>query len=285
MMIPPDEGHQIERLARVLRWGPAGVGTLAGRGPTGRLGRAGEFEEYRPWRPGDDLSSLDVRVYRRLRRRVARVDREDSALPLTILVDRSASMDDPERERCVRGLTSFFLALARAQGEPSRLLFFAGNRPHAAAGIEPGTVEGAFEANPCSGTSDFARSFAATPIDPHGPGRVVIFTDGFGLTADRALAPLARLGRGLLLAPLTDEERSPSLRGPVRFLSRESEASWSGVVDAATITRYREGMRARFEFLERWFRTRGGDAHSIAAAKGWAGAVETCLDRGRVLCR
>ena len=74
--ITPEARREIERLARALRWGPAGVGTVQGRGPAGRLGRAGEFEEYRPWRPGEELRSIDVKVLRRLRRRVARVDRK-----------------------------------------------------------------------------------------------------------------------------------------------------------------------------------------------------------------
>jgi uncharacterized protein (DUF58 family) len=287
-IIAPEERREIERLARVLRWGPAGIGTIAGRGPAGRLGRAGEFEEYRPWRPGEELRSIDVRVLRRLRRRVARVDREESALPLTVLVDRSASMADPARESCVIALATFFLALARARGEPRRLLFFSQGRPvraeTTAAGPE-GALERAFAAHPCRGCTDFAEAFAATPFDPRGPGRVVVLSDAAGLAEEGALAPLARLGRPSWIAPLTAEEISPTLRGRVEFVSREGEPPWRGVVDVETAARYRTALAARFLRIEREMRARGGDALVIAAEAGWGRAITACLARGRLLRR
>jgi len=285
-ILAPEERREIERLARALRWGPAGVGTVAGRGPAGRLGRAGEFEEYRPWRPGEELRSIDVRVMRRLRRRVARVDREESALPLTVLVDRSASMADPARERCVVALVSFLLSLARARGEPRRLLFFVDGRPlPGAAASAEGAVERAFAALPCTGTTDFARAFAAAPLDARGPGRVVVLSDAAGLAGEGALAPLARLGRPFWLAPLVAAEISPSTRGRVELVSREDEPPWRGTIDAAAAARYRAALAARFLRIERELRARGGDALAFAAEAGWSRAISACLARARLLRR
>lgn len=287
-IIAPAALRDIERLARAVRWGPAGIGTVAGRGPAGRLGRAGEFEEYRPWRPGEDLKSIDVRVARRLRRRVARVDRVESTLPLTVLVDRSGSMSDPVRETCVVALAHFFIALARARGEPRRLLFFVDGRPRAAGSELAGdgrALASAFARVPCGGSSDFARAFAAVPPDTHGPGRVVILSDAAGLADERALAPLARLGRPLWLAPLTLDERAPALRGRFELVSSEAEPAWRGVIDDATAARYREALAMRFHRLEAELRARGGDAQVVAAEEGWTGAVAACLARGRMLRR
>jgi uncharacterized protein (DUF58 family) len=281
-LVPAAERREIERLARRLRFGPAGIGPLAGRGAPGRLGRAGEFEEYRPWRPGEELRTLDLRVWRRLRRRVARVDREDSALPLTLLVDRSASMADPARERCVRALALLLVAVARARGEPRRLLFFAGGAPHRG---DTEDIEASFAGATCGGTSDFAAAFAALPLDPRGPGRVVVLSDAAGLADDRALLPLARLGRPFWLAPLLAEERSPSLAGAVTLHSREREPAWSGVVDAALRARYREGLAARLGRLERTLRAHGGDAQLVTVEDGWAAAAAAALARGRMLRR
>jgi len=279
----PDRA-EIERLARVLRWGPAGVGPLAGRGEAGRLGRAGEFEEYRPWRPGDDLRSLDVRVIRRLRRRVARVDREDTAQPLTVLVDRSASMDHPVRERCVRGLVSFLLALARAHGEPARVLGFVDGPPSALPSAVA-ELERALDARPPRGTGEFTRAFRSVPVDPLGAGRVVVVSDAFGLEDDDSLVPLLAHGRPLLLAPLLPEERNPRVGGAVVLRSAEDEAPWEGTLDRATVERYRRRFAARWRHLTRWFRTHGGEAQVVAAEAGWTDAVRVGLERGRWLRR
>jgi len=287
--ITPEARREIERLARALRWGPAGVGTVQGRGPAGRLGRAGEFEEYRPWRPGEELRSIDVKVLRRLRRRVARVDREESALPLTVLVDRSASMADPVRESCIVALAHFLLALARARGEPRRLLFFVDGRAGSGLAGTVGGAEGelarAFAATPCAGPSDFARAFSALPLDPRGPGRVVVLSDAAGLADERAIAPLSRLGRPFWIAPLVPEELAPSPRGRVALISREAEPGWTGTIDAAAAARYRGALAARFAWLERELRARGGDALAVPAAAGWSRAIGACLARGRMLRR
>lgn len=275
---------EIERLARALRWGPAGVGPLAGRGEAGRLGRAGEFEEYRPWRPGDDLRSLDVRVMRRLRRRVARVDREDTAQPLTVLLDRSASMADPVRERCVRGLLGFLLALARAHGEPTRVLAFV-DGPPVALPSAAAALDGALDALPPRGTTDFVRAFRSVPVDPLGAGRVVVVSDAFGLEDDGDVAPLLRHGRPLLLAPLLPDERNPQVGGSVVLRSSEDEAPWEGTLDRATVERYRRRSAARCLHLTRWFRAHGGEAQVVSAEAGWTDAVRVGLERGRWLRR
>jgi len=282
-VIDSEERLRIDRLATTLRWGPAGAGHGTGLDSAGRLGRAGEFEEYRPWRPGDELSALDAGVYRRLRRRVARVDREDSTLPLTVLVDRSASMAAPHRDRCIRGLVVFFLALARARKEPRRLLF-----------LEDGTsraidlqsdLEGVFHRLPTGKTLQLGSALERVPPDGRGRGRVVLLSDGFDLTDEGLLTPLLSMGRTLWIAPWTQEERNPTIRGTVRLHSSESEPQWFGAIDEELVDRYRSRLRQRWRRIESWLRERGGDALHYPAEEGWEGAIQRSLSRGRWLRR
>ena len=123
-LLAPGERARIERLARRFRWKLTATGLLPGRRAGRRLGSAGEFEGYRPYEPGDDLRSLDVKVYARLRRPMVRLRRDDSVVPLTLLVDRSASMSGESRTRAVASLGLFFVAMARSNGDPVRVLGF-----------------------------------------------------------------------------------------------------------------------------------------------------------------
>lgn len=282
-MIDSEQRLRIDRLATTLRWGPAGAGHGTGLDLAGRLGRAGEFEEYRPWRPGDELSALDAGVYRRLRRRVARVDREDSSLPLTILVDRSASMAAAPRDRCIRELVVFFLALARARKEPRRLLFLEGGNCRS---IDlQSDLETHFNLLPTGKTLQLGRALERVPTDGRGRGRVVLLCDGFDVTDEQLLSPLLPLGRTLWIAPWTQEELSPTIRGAVRLHSSESEPQWFGAIDEELIDRYRSRLRQRWRRIESWLRERGGDALHYPAEEGWEGAIQRSLNRGRWLRR
>ena len=284
-VVPLESRSQLERLASLLQWGQSGRGQAAGRDRGGRLGRAGEFEEYRPWRPGDDLRSLDVRVYHRLRKRVTRIDREDSSLPLTLLIDRSASMAEPARDRCVRELALFFLALARYRGEARRVLFFSEDVPFPVSEVDPATIDRAFDRVPPSGSADFGRAVPALPLDPRGPGRLILLSDAFGLPDVTPLTRSSAHGRVLLLAPWTRQELTPSPVGAVTLRSRENEPPWSGVIDKTMVNAYVAQNDRRWAGLTSWFRERGGDAHRVIAEAGALGAIESCLERGRWLRR
>ena len=283
--LDPDVRRRLERLATLLRFAPSARGTSAGRDRGGRLGRAGEFEEFRPWRPGDELRALDVRVYRRLGRRVTRVDREDSASPLTLLVDRSLSMADPARERATRELAIFFLAVARARGEPCRVFFTTDRTLIPIAEKDPGTIEAAFDRVPPSGVADFTHALHSVPRSSLGPGRLVWLTDGFGIDALPPLAPAFEHGRVLLLAPWTREEWRPTPLGAVTLRSREGETEWSGAITPALVREYTARNTRRWQRLASTFRERGGDALRVVAEAGAIGAIDACLERGGWLTR
>lgn len=282
---PPAGEPTLRRLASRLRWGAAETAGWTGRQRGARLGRAGEFEEFRPWREGEELRSLDLSVYRRLRRRVARVDREDTALPLTLILDRSASMGIAPRDRCVRELALFALLLARAHDEPCavHLLTASGTRTILDAGLP--ALDAALATPPPGGSVDLANALARLPAPRHGPGRVLLISDGFGLSEPAELTPLLRFGRPIWLAPWTDEELAPPATGRARLVSAEDEPAWTGVIDPDTVATYTAHHRAWWRRLAASLERAGGSAHRCRAEGGALEAIPRAAGPGGWLRR
>ncbi len=274
------------RLARRLRWGIGAQGSAVyGQGGQ-RLGSAGEFEGYRPFEPGDDLRGLDVAVFARMRRAVYRVRREDSAIPLTLLVDRSASMSGELRERAVADLAALFVALAQSSGDPVRAYAFAaGEVGMFHEGIRsPAAIWRALAARTPAGSGDASRAFRRVPPDPAGRGVVVVLSDAMGLEdPGPAMQPLARLGLPFWVASWLEEELRPPLRGPVTLLPREREPPWHGTLDEAARRSYLQQVDGFQAAMRRRLRGLGGDFFLLPAETPIAEQVETIRREGRLL--
>lgn len=261
-LLPAETRARIDRLARRFQWGFSSRSPLPGQHRGRRLGTAGEFEGYRRYEPGDDLARLDVGVYARLRQRVVRLSREDSILPLTVLIDRSASMAGTHRERAMTELAAFFLQVARRGHDPVRLFAFSNGQLSASPGrlqsIE--SLETLLRHHPLRGDSNFAREFAQLGPDPAGPGVVIVLSDGFGIAEpERELAPLLEAGRTYWLALLEPDELDPPEQGRVRLVPRESGPTWQGDLDPSSLSRYRSQLRRYHDGLRGPLRERGGD--------------------------
>ena len=276
----------IARLARRFGWRTTSASSMPGRGSGRRLGSAGEFEGYRRYQPGDDLRHLDLRVWSRLRRPVVRVLREDSVIPVTLLVDRSASMAGDERERAVTELTAFFLCLARQGGDPVRAFTFSDGSLTSvpSATLREPSPAGWLGSRRPRGTSHFRRALRALPPDPAGRGVVLIISDAMGIhEPEQELAPLRRSGLPYWFAPLELAERHPGGRGRVRLRSREHEPSWSGVLDTTTHDEYRRQLEAYFGGLRRRFCEWGGDLFVLPAEDRIAQLVDHIRREGRLI--
>ena len=77
-----------------------------------------EFADYRVYEPGDDLRHVDWNIYARLDRLFIKLFHTDEALPLTLLIDNSRSMDfgSPTKLMCVKQVAAAlgYIALAYA---------------------------------------------------------------------------------------------------------------------------------------------------------------------------
>ena len=77
------------------------AGKLPGERRSKRRGRSVEFDDYRTYVPGDDLRHLDWNVFARLDRFFVKLFREEEDLSLSIVLDRSRSMDAGEPSKLV----------------------------------------------------------------------------------------------------------------------------------------------------------------------------------------
>lgn len=298
----------IERWCQVVRWRRTGYGAHAGTTAWGgRRGVAGEFAGYRPYEPGDDLRSLDLRVYRRLRERAVRVTQEDSALPVTIAVDRSASMDDPARVDSVVALTAFFSALTHRQRDSLRLFGFDDrsafpipqpNRlrsgalrealyhaPPAHEPLDDRSMSNPAQPLPRTAVTDglFTNGFRQIPPDPHGRGLILVISDAFGLTDVKgATRALSRIGVPWWISPLTPTERRPETSdGSVELRSREAESPWIGIISASLVSRYRAELRRFHQALDRELGRWGGGFTRYSTERSLESFVVECRRHGR----
>ncbi len=65
---------------------------LAGAHRSDRLGLGAEFAQHRDYQPGDDLRHINWRLFSRTRRLYVREFRAETAMPVYVVVDASASM-------------------------------------------------------------------------------------------------------------------------------------------------------------------------------------------------
>ncbi len=91
-------------------------------------GFSAEFAEYRHYQPGDDIRTLDWKLYARSDRTYVRRYEEDTSLACTLLVDRSRSMDFTTlaytKADIARTLAATLAIYLRGQGDATGLLTF-----------------------------------------------------------------------------------------------------------------------------------------------------------------
>lgn len=277
----------IRNLARRSRWRFAVRGMLPGTHPGRRLGSAGEFEGYRAYQPGDDVARLDARVFARHRQRMVRLLREDSVVPVTVLVDSSASMQGPERQSLLLDLVRLFFEMCQHRQDPFRVFSFGDGRIErapAATALAWDALRTWLEERSPTGASRFERELRQLPPDPAGRGVVVVISDAMGIeSAARDLAGVVRVGTPLWIAPLLPEELAPPLGGNCTLRSRESQEQWRGILDDTTRREYRAQLERYHGSLHRWFRAQGGDFVVVPTDESIVHAVERIRREGKLL--
>ncbi|ADO41234.1 DUF58 domain-containing protein [Ketogulonicigenium vulgare] len=108
----------LERL-RHLRFAPlyAKPGAGVGERRSDQRGAGLEFIDHRPYRPGDDIRDLDHRLMARLGQPYLRSYAADRQLPVSVVVDGSASMGAARRDVALQLAAMLgFVALAGGEG-------------------------------------------------------------------------------------------------------------------------------------------------------------------------
>lgn len=118
---------QVPRLSQATGLGLAArrvvEGLYGGRHRSPSLGAATEFHDHRPYQPGDDLRQIDWKAYGRSDHLLIRRYQEERDLPVTLVLDRSASMayGRPNKFDWARLAATAIALLAIDQGDRVRL--------------------------------------------------------------------------------------------------------------------------------------------------------------------
>jgi len=266
------------------------AGKLPGERRSKRRGRSVEFDDYRTYVPGDDLRHLDWNVFARLDRFFVKLFHEEEDLSLSIVLDRSRSMDAGEPSKLV-----FAHRLAMALGyvglvNLNRVSVAAfGDRGGGEQGQSPQLVQlapirgrrnvrrlgefllaslGSVEERGVSarrrelaGGDLFRAAMRGVALSHQGRGVVIVISDFLGINdPSRGLNDVAGGRHGFdsyavqVLAPgelEPEREAEVGLVGDLRLTDAESGRAAEVTVSAALIGRYKERLEA---FLERFGR-------------------------------
>lgn len=241
---------QLER----LRFKPKRIhtGSLRGERLSKRKGISIEFADFRPYAIGDDTRHLDWKILARLDRPILRTYRDETELPVYLLLDDSASMqfgNPPKWQLAVQlaaalgyialsgGDAIFAVSLSKPeiQSSPLRGKSMFSHLLRLLKSLQP---EGKGLAE---GVSKFSRSNLPK-------GLAVLLTDGLDENFPDALRQLAsRSHEILLLQILSNAELELALEGDLRLLDCETD----DIVEiTATLSVMREYAQRLKEFCQ-----------------------------------
>ncbi|MFA0748136.1 DUF58 domain-containing protein [Fervidibacter sp.] len=223
------DAQLLARLER-LRFKPkrTHTGALKGERISKRKGISIEFADFRPYAVGDDTRHLDWKILARLDRPIVKTYRDETELPVYLLLDSSASMQfgNPSKWQLAIHLAAalgyialcgsdvlFPIALPQSDYRPlplrgksmfSRLLLWI-------KGLQPNG----------KGLAESLQQFARLDLPK---GLAVLLTDGLDESFPESLRQVASRGHELvLLQILSDAELQPTLEGDLRLVDCETE--------------------------------------------------------------
>lgn len=208
-----------------------------------RLGRHGaqeapvqgftrEFKDFRAYVPGDDVHSIDWRLYARLGRLFIRVFEEIKELHVHLLLDRSRSMAEPhgEKRRLALRLAAALAYLALVgRHRVSLWSFGSGLRRELPPRSGPGQIRAIVErlaALACDERTSLDAAFREFSPGRDRRGIVFVLSDLFGGSAGETEAALRRTAswpaETHVVHLFDPRERAPELRGETRLVEVET---------------------------------------------------------------
>ncbi len=259
----PAFARRLERLQWILRRRLASgqEGDVTGR----RKGGLIEFADHREYVPGDDLKYVDWNAYLRLNTLAIKEFAKEEEVPLTILVDVSASMGagSPGKFRLALQSAAGLGFVSLASGNPVRLVGFRRGRREASRIFRGKDALFPFlkrlEALSPAGRTDIegALKDAAASMPPR--GQMVLLSDLMEESRflERLGALSARNTETFVLRILAPPEISPPLEGRVTLVDSETGETLDLDLAGEDIARFHRDRTAREESLRRFLEARG----------------------------
>ena len=264
-LIPADVRARLKNLRLRARHGAGGDGL--GQHASRSRGAGLEFAQYRAYELGDEPRRIDWKLFARSDRYFVRESERDSPLPIWLVLDASASMEQADAARpdwrkldAAKTIAACAIELALRQGDRFGLITLAAGGPHLLA-ADAGSRHRdrcllELERIACAGTWP-AESTLRPLWERVLPSSLVLLLSDFfdDASADLALRFAAARREVLTVQMLSAEERDFPFTGGHRFLDPESGAERR--VEAAAV---------RSDFLERFASARANLARRFAAA-------------------
>ena len=234
-------------------------GFIAGLHRSPDFGFSQEFAEYRQYVPGDDLRMVDWNVFARADRLYLKRYRGETNTRVTILLDRSGSMefqaDGVRKIDYARFLAASLAYLAHHQRDAVGLISFDDEvRDYVAPSSRHGqwmkVLFGIDHAEPGNRT-DFAKPFLLFQELLRRRGIVIVISDFFAEPKHvvRTVAPLRHRGNDVMLFHVLDpQEVRPRLDGPRIMIDMETAQEIEVSPEYASGT-YRNRIAAHLEAL------------------------------------
>jgi len=249
--LPPDLRSRLRSLSIV----PRRAALLASAGQHDSRNRGGglEFAQYRAYERGDDLRSIDWKLYARSDRFFVRDAERESPVAVWILLDASASMAQADLARpdwtrfdAARRLAAGLIEIALSQGDRFGLIVEGADGPMVltprAGGRHRDRLRLAMAPLKAAGVARWTRDVAlfGERIGDH--DLILILTDGFDECCIEVTERLAASGRDVcLIQILTGDERDFPFDRGYRFHDPETGAAL--VADGPAL---RQDFLARF---------------------------------------
>ena len=249
--LPPSILQRLTRRRLSVRHALASVGV--GERRSRAKGTGIEFADHRPYQLGDDIRYLDRHVLARLGEHYIRQFSLYQQLPVTILLDASASMrfGQPDKFGVARALTAGLGYVALAGGDRVQVGAFSGDRvvwfsPLQGVGRAPAFFSWLESVSPRHVTNLTAAAQQAMER-LRSRGLLIVVSDWWTPNLEAALR-IFDLARQELVAVqvLAPEEEEPNrlAASDVRLVDAETGHEVELSLDAAAISRYRTDLEA-----------------------------------------
>ncbi|MCS7187711.1 MAG: DUF58 domain-containing protein [Armatimonadota bacterium] len=247
------DAQLLARLER-LRFKPRRIhtGTLRGERLSKQKGISIEFADFRPYAIGDDTRHLDWKILARLDRPIVKTYRDETELPVYLLLDTSISMQfgNPTKWQLATQLAAALGYIALCGGDA----LFTVALPQSDVKTVPLRGKGMFAnllrwlkglSPEGRGLAEGMQKFAHSDLPK---GLAILLTDGLDENFPSALHQVVYRGHEILLLQiLSDAELEPSIEGDLRLVDCETE---DAVEITATLTIMREYQRRLTEFCQ-----------------------------------
>ncbi|MBN1817173.1 MAG: DUF58 domain-containing protein [Sedimentisphaerales bacterium] len=227
-------------------------GRLQGERRSKRRGQSVEFADHRPYVAGDDLRFVDWNIYGRLDQLFLKLFLEEQDLTVHLLVDASASVGMPDREKntYIRKLAAAMGYISLAGNNRVTITLFGDGIVGQVANMRgraylPRMAELILN-TPTEGTSDFDKACRQAAGSRVGTGVMIVvsdflFKEGYESGLRRLIGGQYELYAMQTLCP---QELEPELAGDLKLVDAEDADSSEITVSAALLKYYKRNVTA-----------------------------------------